>query len=150
MRNRKRKNKLGLFIFSLFTALTCSVSLHAQYRIHGQVLDRQTKEALPFAAITYDSSGQGLLTDVNGYYDITTLHPIANLEVTHLGYRRRSFAIAWKDSVQKLNLLLQSENRVIEQVIITPQVNPAVLLLQRSLELKDLHDPATLPQYTYL
>lgn len=150
MRNRKRKNKLGLFIFSLFTALTCSVSLHAQYRIHGQVLDRQTKEALPFAVITYDSSGQGLLTDVNGYYDITTLHPIANLEVTHLGYRRRSFAIAWKDSVQKLNLLLQSENRVIEQVIITPQVNPAVLLLQRSLELKDLHDPATLPQYTYL
>lgn len=152
MQNRKRRSNRGLLIFSLLIALIFNSSVHAQsqYRIHGQVLDRKTKEALPFAVVTYGTSGQGLLTDVNGYYDITTSQPITNLAVTHLGYRKRSFSISWKDSVQKLDLLLRNENRAIEQVIITPTVNPAVLLLERSLALKAQHDPATLPQYTYL
>lgn len=150
MQLKRKRNNPRLFVATLLVSLLFASPLYAQYRIYGQVLDRKTKEALPFAVVTYGTSGQGLLTDVSGYYSITTHQPITTLQVSHLGYRKRTFSLSWNDSVQKLDLFLQSENHRIEQVIITPTANPAILLLERSLKLKELHNPTTLSQYTYL
>lgn len=150
MLRRRKSNNWRLFVATVLLTLFFSSPLFAQYRLHGQVLDHKTKEVLPFAVVAFGNAGQGLLADVNGYYSITTSYPVTSLTVSHLGYRKRNFSITWNDTVQKQNLLLQREDQYIEQVIITPTANPAVLLLERSLKLKEVHDPATLTQYTYL
>ena len=91
MQLKRKRNNPRLFVATLLVSLLFASPLYAQYRIYGQVLDRKTKEALPFAVVTYGTSGQGLLTDVSGYYSITTHQPITTLQVSHLGYRKRTF-----------------------------------------------------------
>lgn len=147
---QRRKNSLLIGIIALLFPLLSVSALHAQYRVYGRVLDRKTGEGLPFAVLMYGSSEQGILADVNGNYSISVSSPIKTIEVSHLGYRKRSFSLSWSDSVQQQDFFLRRENRYIEEVIITPGINPALELLERSLKLKALHNPTTLAQYTYL
>lgn len=134
----------------LLFLLVVSLPTKAQYQVTGSVRDKKTHDPLPFAVITYNGEGRGDLADVQGNFQIRAENPIRLLGISHVGYRTKTVKLATNDSVQTVNILLESQRKQIAPVVITPTENPAVTLLKRSLEQKTNTNPNLLPRYTYL
>lgn len=150
-----RKNNVwntNLKVYPLWVVCFLLICSHtfAQYKVCGYVRDKHSREALPFASITYTQEGRGVFADINGYFSLETSLALKTLEVSHLGYIKRKIELRAYDSVQEIEILLRAERRKIEEVVITPRENPALRLLKRSLARHNENNPALLERYTYL
>ncbi len=81
---RKLYLSLALFIF------TATVGFAQTGEIKGKVIDKETKQGVPFATVTAESNGTvvgGNQTDIDGKYSIKPLAPGKyNVKVSYVGY----------------------------------------------------------------
>lgn len=74
----------------VFLLLTCTVALAQTGAIRGKILDKATKEPLPFASVVAEMNGTmigGAQSDFDGEYTIKPLQPgTYNIKVTFVGY----------------------------------------------------------------
>ncbi|MFN8153797.1 MAG: carboxypeptidase-like regulatory domain-containing protein [Bacteroidia bacterium] len=74
----------------VFLLLTCTVAFAQTGAIRGKILDKATKEPLPFASVVAEMNGTmigGAQSDFDGEYTIKPLQPgIYNVKVTFVGY----------------------------------------------------------------
>ncbi|MEL6558747.1 MAG: carboxypeptidase-like regulatory domain-containing protein [Bacteroidota bacterium] len=62
-------------------------TLNGQTFISGQVIDKQTKEPLPFANVFIHNSQEGTVTDENGNFEITLdIESVVEIFVSYVGY----------------------------------------------------------------
>ena len=77
-----------LFLFVFFYSL----SLQAQYQLHGIVKDAETKKALPFATVTTEQ-GFTSLSDVDGKFDFELPRAPETLTVSYVGYSAKTLSL---------------------------------------------------------
>ena len=81
-----------LFLMVAVFAATSAAYMSAQtkgYAVSGKVIDRQTREGIPFAAvIVVGVEGSGVLADSTGVFSIPDVKPgISQFSAIQLGYR---------------------------------------------------------------
>ena len=81
-----------LSAFSSFMAILLSIQLNAQidgYKVSGQVIDRQTRAAIPYAAVVIvGDTDSGVMTDSLGFFTFDKVRPgIRQFSAIQLGYR---------------------------------------------------------------
>lgn len=72
---------------TLALALGICIDLFGQH-ISGHVIDNETKEPLIGATVLRRSNGDGTITDLSGYFQITGVNGSDTLEVTYIGYQK--------------------------------------------------------------
>lgn len=77
-----------LFLFVFFYSL----SLQAQYQLHGIVKDAETKKTLPFATVTTEQ-GFTSLSDVDGKFDFELPRAPETLTVSYVGYSAKTLSL---------------------------------------------------------
>ena len=85
----------------LFIAFLLGVSLHAQYKIKGKILD-ENKLPIAQAMVKSVSTGESTLTDDKGNYTLSTSDEHPSLQVSKEGYAPLEFPV----------ILQNNENRV--------------------------------------
>ena len=85
----------------LFIAFLLGVSLHAQYKIKGKILD-ENKLPIAQAMVKSISTGESTLTDDKGNYTLSTSDEHPSLQVNKEGYAPLEFPV----------ILQNNENRV--------------------------------------
>ena len=89
----KVKFFIQVILFLLFTIV--SFSALAQKDIRGTVIDRKTKQVLPFVNIVYYSTTKlGTTTDLDGRFQIHSNSNITSLEISFMGYKTRSIQVS--------------------------------------------------------
>ena len=100
---------VGLFIF---TTATCSWA--QQFQVKGIIVDKDTKEPLPFTSIGLKNEQIGALSNEHGVFSVPA--PMQNtadsLIVVALGYARR--AVLVKRGVAVANLTIEVPKRAVE------------------------------------
>ncbi|HEX4886417.1 MAG TPA: carboxypeptidase-like regulatory domain-containing protein, partial [Luteibaculaceae bacterium] len=108
--------------------------LHAQQTIvSGVVIDKKTREPLPFAAVQYQDSKIGATTDVNGQFYLATYYATDTLVVKFLGYEEKKIKVK-KDVEQRLTIELVTSGVGLGEVVIKydkEQENPAHPIIRR-------------------
>lgn len=117
-------------------------------KIRGKVIDSATKETLPYVNITFRNTKIGTITDFKGEYFIETKTPSDSLIFSFIGYRNKSFAVQ-KNKFQELNVELQSNDIELQEVVIKPGRNPALILLDSIVAHKDDNNPNKIDSYQY-
>lgn len=117
-------------------------------RIRGKVIDKDSKEAVPFANVAFVKTTIGTTTDFDGNFFIETRHASDSLTASYVGYKAQKIKIK-KRAYQEVLFELQSDNIALEEVVIKPGENPAHPILRNIIENRKHNDPERLEAYQY-
>ena len=144
--NLKHNNLIGLICFLLFFILNSPFSF-AQNKIHGKVIHIENKEAIPFAHIVYNSAKQGVITDLDGKFNIQS-RQISFLKISAIGFETKYYAIDQiKDS---LIILLKPVTYTLPEAIVRPGINPAHRIIKEVVKNRSKNHPEKNRQFTSL
>lgn len=99
-----------VFIISLLYS-----SVYAQVELNGKVLDEVSGEPLIGASVIIEGTGEGTITDFDGFFTLETNVPIPlTLEVSYLGYDAKNIEVT--DESEDLNIKLAESSVNIDVV----------------------------------
>lgn len=118
--------------------LTGYPSFCQQIFISGKVMDKNTRENIPFAAVHFPGTDIGTTTNEKGYYSFRLARfPSDTLSVSELGYRTINLVLNRSLKSQTINFYLVGTNVSLSEFVIHAGVNPALILLHKII----LHKP---------
>jgi iron complex outermembrane receptor protein len=93
-------------LFASLILFAIAIALPAQVRVRGQLLDAQTEESIPYAAIEVHENGQRALTDISGYFELNLNPGFYHLHIEVPGFQAMDYDLrAHRDTtlIFKLN-----------------------------------------------
>ena len=115
----------------MFIILTFSSSLFAQTLLKGQVIEKNSKLPIAFASVFYKKQlvQKGLISDVHGKFEIYE-QDIHNITITCVGYKQNKVTIENANKSSSIIIELEPYSLEINEIIITPGVNPALRIIK--------------------
>ncbi len=133
----------------LFFLLLCGLSGSAQMTtISGKIYDTLTQEPMPFVNIILVGTKVGTVSDIDGYYTITTDAQADSIKAQYIGYKPTVLPIK-KGVKQTLNIPMSVNAGALKEVVIYPGENPAVTLLKKVWAHKPENNKEKLDCYQY-
>lgn len=122
-----------LFVLQLQILVAQDVTI-----ITGKVVDKFTKEPLPFVDVFFINSNVGSSTDLDGFFRIDTRYATDSLTATFIGYTPLTVAIDQDVRKQEINFEIENTSVVMETAVISAKKkkyskkdNPAVELIKK-------------------
>lgn len=127
--------------FLLLSFIFCNfLSLAQNYE--GQILHRKTHQPIPFANIRYEEY-HGVISDIDGKYVFET-HGADSAIVSYVGFVSQKVKLV-EGEFQKI--FLEEKVFDLNEVVITPGINPALRIVEKLIENKELHNPLNYNRY---
>lgn len=142
------------YFFLLLLFCTTSI-LYAQITtIEGIVIDKATKEPLPFATVQFTGTAIGTTTNMDGFFSLKTDDlSLESLDVNYLGYDPKT--VRFKEEKENiLSIKLTETTAKLETVVIRAKRKQkkdtiAIALYKRIMENKDKNQPSNFDTYSY-
>ncbi|PKB16468.1 TonB-dependent receptor [Flavobacterium sp. 5] len=122
MKNAKNLNQLTWIkdsLLSKFTLLifimTCCISLQAQNKISGSVIDQKTSQTIIGASILVKGTTNSATTDYDGSFTLDVSDPNAILVFSYVGYEKVEEALNGRTQIK---VALKEENNALNEVIV--------------------------------
>ena len=142
-------------IFTLLFYLNSFAQKPGNTVINGSVTDSKTGEPVPFASVILKGTTVGTRTDSNGKFSIETTNPANIIEFSFIGYQSESRELI-PGKEQTLNIRLNLSVIELDEVRVKPQRvnyrnknNPAVELIQKVIEKKEINRPESYKSLEY-
>lgn len=111
-------------------------------------MDAGSSEPLEFVHVVFEGSSTGTTTDSLGKFFLETEKNYERVAVSFMGYKSLVFDIEpGKDN--QLEVLLQSEETALEEVVVLPDDGPVRRLLQKVQNNLERNNPDNLDSYSY-
>lgn len=147
-----------LFMYSLLAiVLFFGPGVQAQEKVHisGRVIDRDSKQPIPFANVVLLGTSTGTLTDFDGKYKIDVPWADGKIQAQLIGYQE--LAKPFKPGQYLvLNFALKPKTFDLNEVTVTGKRqkyrnkgNPAVILIRKVIKNKDKNRNTSLEYYQY-
>jgi hypothetical protein len=136
--------------------LLCSVILSAQdIKIKGVVVDKTTREALPYCNIYIPQLKQGLSADEDGMFDIVLNTKVDSILFYYLGYKNE--VVKWKQIKQDFDFLtveMESTAKELDEIVIKApkkryKDTVAIRIYRGVVANKELNRPKAFDSYEY-
>ncbi len=135
--------KLTLFILLLLLVTGISGQ---NTEISGTVTEKKTGNPIPYANIYFAGSVIGTISDINGYYHLSTSNPGKLLEISAVGYKKQTIQII-QGQKNLIDFKLEEEVFLLGEIDIKPGENPANILMKKVFADKDKNSPAGFPSW---
>ncbi len=142
-------------IFLLIAIFFSTQAILAQNTIvEGVVIDKITKEPLPYATVQFYGTAIGTTTDLDGNFKLETDDLILNnIEVNYLGYDLKKVKIK-PGKLNEVIIKLEEQAAKIKTVVIkakrkTKKDPAAIALYKRIMRNKDRNNPSSFNSYRY-
>lgn len=112
------KNNFKFLFFAV--SLLCSAITMAQSTVTGTVLDPETNSPLPGVNVIEIGTSNGVSTDFDGKFSITTTKTIATLAVSYVGFLTKEIEINGDTNLD--NITLASNQVGLEEIMIVASV----------------------------
>lgn len=104
-------------LLSLLLMLLCVVAVSAQqFRITGTVHDKKTNDPIIGASILVKNTSNGIITDVDGKFELQNVSKGNTLIVSYVGYRSQNILV--DGSKRNFSILLDEDNEVLDEVVV--------------------------------
>jgi len=137
---------LNLIIF----CLVINISVYSQGIIKGTIIEHDTKLPIAFASVTYQKQSyqKGVISDIRGKFEISDTE-IKSLTISCIGYRQNKILITPSDYKSKIIIELQKDTININEIIVTPDNNPAIRIIKNILKHKEENNFEHYEKYSY-
>ena len=142
----KLKN-ITTFLFLLVSLFSFS----QKTKVYGTVIDKITKETMPFVNISFKGTKIGFTSDIDGNFKIETYYASDSLVFSYIGYLPYTVKIN-RDKSQKILVELSQSDLMLESVEIVGdrnKENPAHILIRNVIRNKRINNRVKLDAYQY-
>jgi hypothetical protein len=136
-------------ILAIISLLAISFNVSSQHTLKGKIVDRETALPLPFVSIVYNERGQGITSNLDGNFELSTNQPVTALRLSYLGYESQTITINQKSYTRSLLIGLAPTSYSLEEVRVKPGVNPAHRIINEVLNNREKNNPERLPEFRY-
>jgi len=141
---------MNKIIFKTLILLILPLNLFSQNNnITGIVTDKITKKTLPFVNIIYNTNKEGIITNIDGRFDIELTENIEFLKFSYVGYQTKYIDITKIDVNKTITIKLKQKIINIDEVTVLPGENPAHRIIKKVIENKNNNNPKNLKSYSY-
>lgn len=125
------------------------LSIGQETRISGKIIDSESGNALAFVNISYNNSGSGTMSNIDGDFTLNTRESVFQLNFSYIGYE--PLLIDRPDTLRKNLLLIKMIPKTydIDEVRIAPGINPAHRIIDLVYENKKLNNPEKIKSFSY-
>lgn len=142
----KLVKQISLLIFFGLLVLT---QLQAQsLTIKGVVKDKESGETIPMILVDVPDSDIRVQTDFDGVFTLTLPKPYPTVRATCIGYKDGIVSLS-TDKIQEIEILLESSDVLMNEVVIVAPENPAYKIMRKVVENKSKNDYRNLEAYQY-
>ncbi len=128
-----------LFLFNISSSQT---------KIRGHIYDYETHEGVPFASIIFQGTTIGCVSDYEGNFFVKTNSSSEHIIVSCIGYINDTLKIK-PNSYQEVDIFLKPDLYSIDEIIIKPGKDPALLLIKKVIRNKKKNNINKLKSYSY-
>jgi CarboxypepD_reg-like domain len=117
------------YFLVLICALSAYVSTAQKLTISGKVVDKETKEILPFASIGIMGKSLGTITNLQGEFDFHLPNELRNniFVITSLGYKTFE-APVWSLISDSLVIQMERSNSLLQEIVISDSLKGGDIL----------------------
>ncbi len=117
------------YFLVLICALSAHVSTAQKLTISGKVVDKETKEALPFASVGILGKSLGTITNLQGEFDFHLPNELRNniFVITTLGYKTFE-APVWSLISDSLVIQMEKSNQLLQEVVVSDSLKGGDIL----------------------
>lgn len=135
-------------IFAMFLIIMGLNGSGQSLSVSGRIRDAVTNEPLAFVNVIYNNGENGVVSDMDGYYNIRNLRGYQQLTFSLLGYES---VTVFPDTVTKniLDISLLPKTVTLNEVIVKPGVNPALRIINQVTENRNRNNPEKMSSFSY-
>jgi hypothetical protein len=135
---------LLLLLFLTFAAK----SLFSQNHIlSGKVTDEDNHQPLAFANVVINEGQHGVITDIDGKYEITSSQAITKIVFSSIGYETKTLELM--PNQKKCNVALKPTVFKLSEVTVEAGENPAHRIIDSLMAHRKVNNPNSLASYKY-
>lgn len=134
-----------LFLLAIFSF--CAIA-QEQNKVTGKVIDKLTKEPLPFVSIGVLGQKKGTLTDENGKFIIFINKKTDTLVVSYVGYHKLLYKVK-QINLQHVTIELEDQSELFGEVLIKPKENPALRIINAAVKNRAKNNQENLTAFQY-
>lgn len=138
--------KASPFLF-LVVFLFSTKALFAQHYLSGKITDERNRQPLAFVNVVVNDGLQGVISDINGIYEITTNEPILTAKFSSIGYESKNITLQANQT--KCNVALTPKTFELGEVTVEAGENPAHRIIDSLLVHRKANNPNSLGTYSY-
>lgn len=135
----------------LTLTLLCSITIFAQVKIGGVVVDEQNK-TIPFTNVVFVNSTTGTVSDENGKFYLESDEIFSEVEISFIGYETKKITVKKRDLSLRI-VLKEADNQLDEVVVYSGRTmkkgNPAIAILKKVWAKKHRNGTHLFDQYEY-
>jgi hypothetical protein len=139
------KRQVIIFCFLMFANV---LTIVAQESIKGRVFDDETDEPMAFVNVVYNQNKEGLITDLDGFFQINNKSRVEFIRCSFVGYQTETYTIRADEDF--IEIRLKPQATTLDEVTVFPGENPAHRIIYNAIENKYQHDPKNLKTYDYV
>jgi len=136
---------LLLFIFASGKHITAQNERGASV-VEGYVLDDITGDVLPFVNVYFQNTTIGTSTDITGKYKIKARNHNDTLIFSMIGFHESKVYVQ-PGKRYRLIIRLKEDSQTLSEVVITPDENPAHIILRKIIKNKRKNNPERFTQF---
>ena len=137
-------------IASLFLALLLfrGTSVFAQsHSLSGKVTDERNRQPLAFVNVVVNGGLHGVITDIDGKYEISSDEPILKVKFSSVGYEPKEIVL--QADQRKCNAALTPKTFELGEVTVEAGENPAHRIIDSVMAHRKSNNPNSLESYSY-
>lgn len=145
------KTRVGikvLLLFAFVVGLCGTQTLTAQsHKVSGKVTDERNRQPLAFVNVVVNEGACGVITDIDGRYEVATDGPITKVKFSSIGYESKEVTL--QSGQKKCNVALTPKTFELSEVTVEAGENPAHRIIDSLLAHRKANNPNSLASYSY-
>jgi hypothetical protein len=114
--------------------------------LKGNLVDKQSGQPLPFAAILEQGTVNGVYSDIDGRFELALTDSLSAIEINLIGYKSIRFE---RYTDVPVIISMQEESKLLTEITILPGVNPAERIMRQAIDNKKKNNPEGNNAFTY-
>ena len=131
-------------VFFIFSAKTIFGQAHS---LSGKVTDERNRQPLAFVNVVINGGQQGVISDINGKYEITADEPITKVRFSSIGYEPKEITL--QADQNKCDIALTPKTFNLAEVTVEAGENPAHRIIDSLMAHRKANNPNSLDSYRY-
>ena len=134
--------------FLFFVVILFSTkALIAQHTLIGRITDERNRQPLAFVNVVVNEGLQGVISDIDGRYEIHSSEPILKVKASSIGYESKEIVLV--SGQKKCNIALKPKTFELGEVTVEAGENPAHRIIDSLMAHRKANNPNSLETYRY-